>query len=75
MRRSVSEPGSTMPVRAIAASSAAIFRASGLMAVGDTHGPRLAHVPHFSHIILYTYSVAPARKAPASGRAGELIAG
>jgi integrase len=42
---------------------------------GDTHGPRLAHVPHFSHIILYTYSVAPARKALASGRAGELIAG
>jgi hypothetical protein len=28
VRRSMSEPGSTLPVRAIAASSAAIFRAS-----------------------------------------------
>ena len=52
-----------------------------LMSGGDTHGPRLAHVPHFSHIQLYTYSVDPSRTAsspapvPASARlAGELIA-
>jgi integrase len=51
------------------------------MSGGDTHGPRLAHVPHFSHIQLYTYSVDPSRTAsspapvPASARlAGELIA-
>jgi integrase len=53
------------------------------MAGGDTHGPRLAHIPHFSHIALYAYSVTTAgRRAPSpapvpasSRRAGELIAG
>ena len=53
------------------------------MAGGDTHGPRLAHIPHFSHVTLYAYSVTtPGRRAPSpapvpasSRRAAELIAG
>ena len=47
------------------------------MSGGDTHGLRLAQVPHLGHIPLYTYSVTPGRRAPAPapGRAAELIAG
>ena len=70
-------------MRAIAASSSAIFGGFGLMSGGDTHGPRLAYIPHLSHITLYAYSVtAPGRRAPSpapvpasSRRAAELIAG
>src|SRR6266571_61219 len=45
----------------------------GLMSGGDTHRPRLAQVPHLSHIPLYTYSVTSGRRAPA--RAAEMIGG
>ena len=50
------------------------------MSGGDTHGPRLAHIPHFSHISLYTYSVAISRTVPVPApalarKAAGLIAG
>ena len=57
VRRSMSEPGSDPARAGDRRELRGDLGGFGLMAGGDTHGPRLAHVPHLSHISLYTYSV------------------